>query len=128
MNAKVEIALSERQASGVDYAILVSAVAIVAGGIFAFYHFENNWATWVRVLTFAGAFIAGVGIAFVSTPGRQLLAFINEAIIEMRRVVWPTRQETTQTTIIVVIAVIIVGILLFILDWILAGFIQQIMG
>jgi preprotein translocase subunit SecE len=128
MNAKVEIALSEKQVSGADYAILLVAAAIIAGGIFAFYHFVNAWPAWVRVLTFAGSFLAGVGVAFVTTPGRQLLGFLNESIIEMRRVVWPTRQETTQTTIIVVIAVIIVGILLFILDWLMAGFIQLIMG
>ena len=128
MNAKVETALSEKQVSGADYAILIVAAAIVAGGIFAFYHFENAWPAWVRVLTFAGSFLAGIGVAFATTPGRQLLGFFNESIIEMRRVVWPTRQETTQTTIIVVIAVIIVGILLFILDWLMAGFIQLIMG
>jgi preprotein translocase subunit SecE len=128
MNAKVENAPGEKTISGADYAILFVALAIIGGGIFAFYRFENMWPAWVRVLTFAGTLLGGLGVAILSHPGKSFLGFLNESIIEMRRVVWPTRQETTQTTIIVVIAVLIVGVLLFMLDWVLAEIIQYVMG
>jgi preprotein translocase subunit SecE len=128
MNAKVENAAPDSKGlTGTDYAILLAGLLVIGGGIFAYYHFQNNWANWVRTLTFVGTLVAGAGLMFVSNPGRNLLNFFNESIIEMRRVVWPTRQETTQTTIIVVVAVIIVGILLFILDWSLAKIIHYVM-
>jgi preprotein translocase subunit SecE len=103
-------------------------VAVIAGGITAFYYFNNQWPGWVRVLTFVGSLIAGLGIGIFSTPGKQFLSFLNESMIELRRVVWPTREETVRTTIVVVIAVFVVGIMLFVFDWLLALFIQTVMG
>jgi preprotein translocase subunit SecE len=128
MNAKVENGGSAALVSPVDYAILIAGLAIIGLGIFAFYHFNPAWQAWVRVLTVVGGVLAGAGVMTLSNPGKSFLKFLNAAMIELRKVVWPTKQETTQTTIVVVIAVIIVGILLFIMDYLLAALIQWSMG
>ena len=57
--------------------------------------------------------------------GRQLAGFTREAQIEVRKVVWPTRQETTQTTLIVIMVVIIFALLLWVLDLIFSGLVQM---
>jgi preprotein translocase subunit SecE len=60
--------------------------------------------------------------------GRQVSGFVRDAQIEVRKVVWPTRQETTQVTFIVIIVVIVFAILLWVLDLILGGLIQATIG
>lgn len=59
---------------------------------------------------------AGLGIGFTTTKGQAGLAFAQDSKIEARKVVWPTRSETIQTTIIIVIAVAFVSLLLYFLD------------
>lgn len=128
MNAKVENNLSLNTLSAIDYLTLVAGTLIVAAGVSAFYYFETQWAVWLRVLVVVGALIAGGIIAALSQPGRRFLSFLQEALIELRKVVWPTKQETMQTTLVVVVAVILVGIVLFIIDWLLAWVVRLLMG
>ena len=68
---------------------------------------------------FVVAVAAGLGIAAVTEKGRTFLAFAKEARIEVRKVVWPTRQETTHTTLIVMVATVIMALILWGLDGIL---------
>ncbi|MCH8539043.1 MAG: preprotein translocase subunit SecE [Alkalimonas sp.] len=64
--------------------------------------------------------IAAAGLVAAQTAkGKTFIGFARDARTEVRKVVWPTRQETTQTTIIVMIATLIVGLLLWGLDAIL---------
>jgi preprotein translocase subunit SecE len=128
MNAKVENASSARLAAPVDYAIILAGALVISAGIFAFYYFNPAWQGWVRVLTFVSGLIAGSAIMVMSNPGKVFLKFLNAAMIELRKVVWPTKQETTQTTMVVVVAVILVGILMFIIDYVLAALVRLTMG
>ncbi len=128
MNAKVENTTSTRMLEPVDYAILFAGVALIAAGIFAFYYFNPAWPAWVRVLTFVAALIAGGFVMLRSGPGATFLKFLAAAMIELRKVVWPTKQETTQTTMVVIVGVIIVGILMFIIDYILATLVRLTMS
>ena len=128
MNAKVENSISVRAIAPVDYAILFAGVLLIAGGIFAFYQFDTAWPAWVRVLLFIASLIAGAAVMLVSAPGKSFLRFVNASIIELRKVVWPTKQETTQTTIVVIVGVIVVGILLAIIDFLLATSVDKLMG
>ena len=128
MNAKVENTTAEQSVSPVDYAIILAGALILAAGIFAFYYFDPAWPVWVRVLTVVSAIIAGFYTASRSLPGKQFKGFVDASIVEMRKVVWPTRQETLQTTGVVVVAVIVVGILLFIIDYLLAALVRLTMG
>lgn len=128
MNAKVENSISVRTVAPVDYAILFAGVLLIAGGIFAFYQFETAWQAWLRVLVFIASLIAGAGVMLVSAPGKAFTRFVNASVIELRKVVWPTKQETTQTTMVVIVGVVLVGILLAIIDFLLATSVDKLMG
>lgn len=103
------------------------AVLMLCGGIYGFYHFEDQHDV-IRVL----GLLAVVGIAlFVMSQaafGRRMLRFISGANIEVRKVVWPTRTETIQTTLAVLVLVLIVGIFLWLLDMLLLASIQFLTG
>lgn len=128
MNAKVENNLALNSLTVLDYLALIAGVLVIGAGVSAFYYFDAQWAVWLRVLVVVGALIAGGIIAALSQPGRRFLSFLQEALIELRKVVWPTKQETMQTTLVVVVAVILVGIVLFIIDWLLALVVRILMG
>ena len=108
-------AQSETGTSIVDVIKLIVSIALVVGGIAAFYYFADQSLLY-RVLGLVAASIVSVLIVFSTEMGRQLWAFMKEARTEVRRVIWPTKQETTQTTLIVVVMVFVVGIILWLLD------------
>ena len=106
---------SESDTSVFDLFKLTVAGALVVGGVFGFYYFVDQPLLY-RVLGLLGV-VAVAGAAFFTTrQGMQLWAFIHEARVEVRKVVWPSRQETTQTTLIVIVMVFIVGVILWLLD------------
>ena len=94
------------------------SVALVIGGIVAFYWYEDQ-ALLYRVLGLLVVFAVAVGIAVTTEMGGNVVSFGRSAAMEMRKTVWPTRKETTQTTLIVVVAVALLGILIWIIDSIL---------
>jgi preprotein translocase subunit SecE len=109
MNSKVDLPGSP--ASGGDIVKYVLAVALVAGGIFAFYWFEQ-WATALRALAVFGGLVAGAVVFLTTQKGAQTREFLSESAFELRKVVWPTRQEALRTTWVVMIAVVILSLLL----------------
>jgi preprotein translocase subunit SecE len=113
MNPKSEI-----QASKLDTFKLASATLILLVAVAAFYYFAD-YLLLVRVLGLLGAVGVAVAIALTTELGGNVLGFIKDARAELRRVVWPTRQETLQTTLAVVLMVIVVGIFLWLLDMLL---------
>lgn len=122
MNSKVETANSLMDTIKLTVALLISVAVIVA-----FYVFADQSLLYRVAGLLAGAGLSVV-IALQTEKGRQIWMFFQEAQIEVRRVVWPTRQETIQTTLIVCIVVIIVAIILFLLDAFLSWSIGSIMG
>ncbi|SFD95574.1 preprotein translocase subunit SecE [Thiohalospira halophila DSM 15071] len=91
------------------------AAVVLFGAIAAFYVYEDV-STLLRVVgVLVGAGVAAA-IALQTARGRQAREFVRGATIEARKVVWPTRKETVQTTLIVLVMVILVGILLWLLD------------
>jgi len=95
--------------------LLIAAVALV-GGLYAYYYFANDVAQALRVLMVLGGAIAGIGIAMTSTQGQQLWHFIQGSRVEIRKVVWPTRQETTQTAIAVFVFTLVMMLFFWGLD------------
>ncbi|HIG44422.1 MAG: preprotein translocase subunit SecE [bacterium] len=110
-----------------DPVLWILVVAIVLGGVYA-----NTVFVAVNVLIRA---VAGLGLAAVAIAialqtgsGHAGWQLAKEARVEVRKVIWPTRQETTQTTMIVVGVVILVALLLWGLDSALSWGIQAIIG
>jgi preprotein translocase subunit SecE len=104
-----------------------AVVAIVAGGVYANAYFAAE-SLVVRVvgLLILGALAAWLAVQ--TTKGAAFLTLCLEARTEVRKVVWPTRQETTQTTMIVLVVVFILAIVLWLLDSLLGAVISRIIG
>jgi preprotein translocase subunit SecE len=121
VNAKVET-----QASKLDGLKWLVVVALVAVGVVGNSMFANESLLYRVLALVALAIVAGF-IASQTAKGKAFFQLFKEAKNEIRKVVWPTRQETLQTTGIVVVAVLIIGLLLWGLDsllgWIISGFI-----
>ena len=117
----------ETGGSGLDNLKLGAAILLLVGAIYAFYHFEEQLLV-VRVLGLLAVAGIGVFIAAQSSTGKSIMGFISGAQSEVRRVVWPTRAETTQTTLAVLVIVLIMGILLWLFDMVLLAAIQALTG
>ena len=66
------------------------------GGLYGYYYYENDIAQPLRVLMVLGGTAAGIAIAMTSAQGQRLWHFIQGSRVEIRKVVWPTRTETTR--------------------------------
>jgi preprotein translocase subunit SecE len=106
---------------------LLAAGAIVLSALVAFYVFANH-SLLVRVIGLLAAAGAAVVIALKTEWGAETLEFIQGSRTELRKVVWPTRAETTQTTLIVIVMVIIMGLLLWLFDILLLWLVRLVTG
>jgi preprotein translocase subunit SecE len=108
-------AQTETGASALDTVKLFLAIAVLIGGIVAYYYYPD-----LSVLIRAGGILASVVIAIVivmqTAKGRDMWQFIQTSRVELRKVVWPNRQDTTQTTLAVIVFVIILGVFFWGLD------------
>lgn len=123
MNAKVE---PSRTAA--DTVKLILAVLILGAGIYGFYYLEGETLTWIRVLGLLAVAGLAAFVASLSAQGKTLIQFFSDARGELQKIVWPTRQETIQTTLIILVVVLIIGIVLWLMDWTFAKLIGLLVG
>ena len=123
MVAKTETEVSNKM----DTFKLVVAIAILLAGIGGFYYYAEASLLY-RVLGVVAMAIVAVAIALTTSTGQTIVSFGRDARAEVRKVVWPTRQETLQTTLMVVVAVIILGIFLWLIDMMLLSAVQMLTG
>ncbi|MGB3048526.1 preprotein translocase subunit SecE [Dokdonella sp.] len=116
MNAKLEQSESN---SGLDIVKLSLAMLFVVGGLFGFYYFADQWSTALRAIALIGAFVLAGLVGAGTHSGRALRVFIAESQFELRKVVWPTRDETIRTTGVIIAVVIIISLILGLIDLIL---------
>jgi preprotein translocase subunit SecE len=108
---------TETSQSGVlDILKLLAAAIALVGGLYGYYFYENDIALPLRVLMVLGGTAAGIAIAMTSAQGQRLWHFIQGSRVEIRKVVWPTRTETTQTAIAVFIFTLIMALFFWALD------------
>ena len=111
MNSRVE-----QRSSSIDIIKYVLALGLVAAGVFVFYWFDGSWPNVARILSVAGGVVAGI-LVFLSTHrGAWTIEFLGEARFELRKVVWPKRQEATRTTWVVIAMVVLIALLLAFFD------------
>ena len=107
--------MSEAAESRLDSLKWVFVLALVAGGIFGNSYYSDQPILYRVLALVALALVAG-WIFSLTERGGAFLALVKGSRTEIRKVVWPTRQETTQTTLIVFVFVIITGLILWGLD------------
>ncbi len=106
---------TEQTTSGFDTLKLMTALAILLAGVVGFYYFEDQ-PQLLRVIGMLVIAMVAFYIASITDIGRRSLGFVKDSRVEVRKVVWPTRQETLQTTLAVLIMVVIVAIMLWLID------------
>lgn len=101
----------------------ILSIVIVASAIIGNYYYTNfvvvdetTFGRLARVAIVIFALALSLGIALLTNKGRALLSFSRQAYTELRKVVWPTRQEAVQTTFIVFVAVCVVSLFLYFCD------------
>ena len=106
-----------------DTAKLAAGAVILAGGIAAFYLLPDLpiWLRWIIVLA---ALVVGALVGLQSAPGKTFWGFVQASRTELRKVVWPNRQETVQVTIVVFVMIIVLALFFWALDSLL-GFITR---
>jgi preprotein translocase subunit SecE len=122
MNAK-----TETQGSAMDTLKLMLSVIILIAGIVGFYLLEAQ-PLWIRLLGLLGVVGVAVVVALMTEPGRRMKSFFSLAKTEVRKVVWPTRQETLQTTLVIFIAVLLTSLFLWAVDSILFELVRWFTG
>jgi preprotein translocase subunit SecE len=120
-------ARAESGSSVLVTAKLVLAIGLLIAGVVGFYYFSQQLLLY-RVLGVVGLSIVSVAMILTTSLGRSFWGFVKEARVEVRKVVWPTRQETVQATLIVVALVFLVGLMLWLLDMFLFWVIGQLTG
>lgn len=105
------------------FAVVVLITAAIAGNVY----FENQpVALRIGAMILVGMVV--FGIALFTEKGRQVVAFAQDARIEMRKVVWPSRQETMQVTLMVIAIVVVTALFLWGIDTLLLSGVQFITG
>jgi len=127
MNAKVETQGGRPQGGRLDSLKLGIAIVLMCAGVYGFYYFAGQMAV-VRVLGLLMVAAVAMAIAYQTDLGRQVVGFVSGAQNEVRRMVWPTRTETVQTTLAVIFIVLLVGVFLWLLDMVLLRAVQLLTG
>lgn len=115
MSVKPEI---ETKSTPLDTLMLLVSIAIMIGGIVAFYYFEA-WPEWQRWAAVLGGLFVGALLAVQTHPGKSVWHFVQGSRIEVRKMVWPSKRETNQTTLMIIVVVIILGVIMWGMDAVL---------
>ena len=114
---------AQQGVSVLDTAKLVAGGAILAGGIAVFYLLPDL-PIWLRWLIVLAALVLGTLVGLQSAPGKTFWGFVQASRTELRKVVWPTAQETRQVTLVVFVMLIVLALFFWALDTLL-GFVTR---
>jgi len=111
----------------VDAFKLVLAAAALVGGVIAYYWFADEPQV-LRVLMVLAGLVLGLVLMYLSQPGHELWDYVQSSRVELRKMVWPTRQETWRTTLVVFLFVMALGVFFWVVDMGLAWGARQVTG
>jgi len=118
---------TETQGSFLDTVKLSIALLLLLVAIAGFYYFGEESLLY-RVLGMLAVIGVAVGIALTTEKGRGLVNFLSASRTEVRKMVWPTRAETMQTTLMVFILVVLLAIFLWFVDMLLGGGVKTLLS
>ena len=120
--------LANQSTSGGDIVKYAVALLLVAAGVVAFYMFDGQWPSGIRMLAVVLGLVAGAAVFMTTALGGQTRSFLSEARFELRKVVWPSRQETTRTMWVVIAVVIIISLALAGMDVMIQWAVKWLLG
>ena len=106
---------------------LLLSIGVLITGMILFYYYSDV-RLFYRVVGMITVVIFSAFIAYQSDFGKLVYSYVTDSKVELKKVTWPTKQETTQTTLGVIFVVIIVGILLWLFDMLLGWAIGTLYG
>jgi preprotein translocase subunit SecE len=125
LNSRVEQPGSATAGDILKYAV---AVLLAVAGVVVFYWFEGQWPSPLRIGAVVAGVLAAIGVFLLTPKGGQTREFLSEARFELRKVVWPTRQEALRMTWVVMIVVVIIALVLMGFDSVIRWVIRLLLG
>lgn len=122
MDTKVDAGMA-----ALDTLKLLVAGGILLGGIFGYYYYADV-SVLIRAIGVLLAFALAVVVALQSVRGQEFMKFVQGARVELRKVVWPTREETNQTGVTVLVFALIMAVFFWLLDIFLLWFTRLLTG
>ena len=117
----------ENKAGSLDWLKWLVVAALLAGGVFANWYYQDEMLL-LRVAGLLATAAVAILLALQTERGKAIWSLLKEARTEVRRVVWPTNQETTQTTLVVIAIVFVFALILWGLDSLLGWIVSSIIG
>ena len=118
--------------SPLDAVLWLVAIALLIGSALVNQHLPAYWAPandiWVRVGVILACIVGALGLLYATHQGKGFVRLLQDARIELRRVTWPTKQETLTTSWQVLLVVVVASVLLWCFDYGLGWFIKLIIG
>lgn len=136
MNSKIEQS-KDTSTSGGDLVKYFIASLLMLAGLFVWFWFNADsgraaqlgaWAGQIRALAVIVGLAGGIAVFMLTGKGRATREFLSESRFELRKVVWPTRQEAIRMTWVVIVVVIILSLLLGGFDFFIQKLIQWFLG
>ncbi len=106
---------------------LLIAFLLIAAGVVGFYALQDSAAV-LRVLSVLLGVLAAAGMFWTTASGKQFFGFAGDSVAEAKRVVWPTRKETIQTTAVVIAFAVVMALFLWAVDATLLSIVNKLMG
>jgi preprotein translocase subunit SecE len=110
-----------------DKVKIAAAILLVAAGVAGFYYLSQS-PMILRVISVLAGFVAGGLVFWMSEPGKQFHGYAQESVAETKKVVWPTRKETLQTTGVVFAFVVVMALFLWAVDSSLLWVVKKLLG
>ena len=118
--------------SPLDAVLWLVAIALLIGSALVNQHLPAYWAPandiWVRVGVILACIVVALGLLYATHQGKGFVRLLKDARVELRRVTWPTKQETITTSWQVLVVVIITSLVLWGFDYVLGMLIKLIIG
>ncbi|MCW8869176.1 MAG: preprotein translocase subunit SecE [Proteobacteria bacterium] len=104
------------------------AIGIMIAGVAANLYFVDTYPTIIRVLMVVAGVLVGGFLGYTTPKGKEFARFVRNANIERQKIVWPTKNETIQSTIIVIVMVLVISFFLFMLDTLFSNLVDYFFG
>jgi preprotein translocase subunit SecE len=118
----------EQTGSRYDTVLLIGALVVLIAGMVVYYSLGAELNKAVRMLALLGSVAGAVALVYQAAIGKELWSYVQGSRSELRKVVWPTRQESLQTTLIIAVFVVIVALLMWGLDSVLLLGVEKLTG